>query len=192
MPPESGRGGWCGADGEGRPGLTAVHWKEQHTSIKEKQALGSTQASAGLMQRTKGMGWTRSDASSLSHLRHPPPSMGPRMGYAGRNSDTEPTPTSRSTGRQGLKSEARWMPETRGSKGRWATVDCCSSDLSVPDGKQGTIFARGTPVSSFFSCVWRTESEQRVNPGGTAARVWGSDARSRLSLIRLDAKFGKY
>jgi hypothetical protein len=40
----------------------------------------------------------------------------------------------------------------RGSKGRSATVDCCSSDLSVPDGKQGTIFARGTSVSSHF-CV---------------------------------------
>ena len=38
----------------------------------------------------------------------------------------------------------------RGSKGRSATVDCCSSDLSVPDGKQGTIFARGTSVSSPF------------------------------------------
>ena len=64
---------------------------------------------------------------------------GPRMGYAGRNSETEPTPTSSSSG-----------PDDRGSKGRSATVDCYSSDLSVPDGKQGTIFARGTSVSSPF------------------------------------------
>jgi hypothetical protein len=68
-----------------------------------------------------------------------PEHRGPRMGYAGRNSETEPTPTSSCSGLH-----------NRGSKGRSVTVDCCSSDLSVPDGKQGTIFARGTSVSSPF------------------------------------------
>ena len=83
--------------------------------------------------------------SSQSYLRHPPPdgihSSRIQSGWAMRDGtgETESTPTSSSAGLQ-----------DRGSKGRSATVDCCSSDLSVPDGKQGTISARGTSVSSPF------------------------------------------
>jgi hypothetical protein len=80
---------------------SAIHW--------------SGSSPQGLMQQAS-MGRLRCGASSSqSYLRHPPPGRsqylgwGPRMGYVGRNSETEPTPTSSGSGRQGLILEAGFM-----------------------------------------------------------------------------------
>jgi len=42
------------------------------------------------------------------------------------------------------------LKPARGSKGRSATVDCCSSDLSVPDGKPGTILREALQCPHLF------------------------------------------
>jgi hypothetical protein len=56
----------------------------------------------------------------------------------------------------------------RGSKGRSATVDCCSSDLSVPDGKPGTILREALQCPQFFVRTRTEENHERKRPSPSA------------------------
>jgi hypothetical protein len=129
------------------------------------------QYSAGFMLARLGHGQLDCGASSSqSCLRHPPPGSfiipAGVLGWAMWDGTAI-----RSQLQLPVAMVSGLCDRDRGSKGRSATVDCCSSDLSVPDGKQGTIFARGTSVSSTFRVYAARECDG--GPWFTAGKSFG-------------------
>ena len=110
-----------------------------------------------------------------------------RMGYAGRNSETEPTPSSSSSGLH-----------DRGSKGRSATVDCCSSEFECSRREaRDNLRARHVSVLT-FSCVSCTKYRLRAGNASSSPSAFravtaiGRSSRSSSAYVPSARKAGPH